>query len=210
MTSVRFSKFTTWTSSPSAWVSTAISQMRQPSTSLINAQTTSYSLPGTPAAPGSIQLLETSMTLGSLGSICWALPISNDAFGDPIGEISSPLERISWRARVERSDSMTFALLVRIPSKNAPTTSSGLIGLDKFSRLRGIISSWGVGSGAAPLFVASTPLDAGGERGAGLAVLEPVPALASCASLSLFPELQPTCPSIAARVAAHRKRFMSW
>jgi hypothetical protein len=96
-----------------------------------------------PGVPGSIQLLETNITLESFGSICWALPISNEAFGDPIGEISNPFALISCLARVESNDSMTFALLVRIPSKKAPTISSGLVGLVKFSDFSGIISSWG-------------------------------------------------------------------
>jgi hypothetical protein len=70
---------------------------------------------------------------------------SNEAFGEPIGEISKPLALISCLARVESNDSMTFALLVRIPSKKAPTISSGLVGLVKFSDFSGIISSWGAG-----------------------------------------------------------------
>lgn len=76
-TSLKFSKFTTWISSPSRCVSTAISQIRQPVGSLINAQTTSYWPTDWPLVPGSTQLLVTSMVLGSLGSASCGTPISN-------------------------------------------------------------------------------------------------------------------------------------
>ena len=180
--------------------------MRHPSTSLIRAQTTSYSLPGIPEAPGSSQLLETSITFGSLGSIICALPISNAALGDPIGEISSPLDLISWRARVDRSDSMIRALLVRIPSRNAPTTSSGRVGFFRFSELNGTISSEGKPDCCEPLalvFEAIGVPAALARSPDGFVGLD-------WATWSFLPESHPTWPSTAARVAVQMKRFMSW